>query len=416
MRGGIAERRADRECRDVGKFFRAGRLDAAAHPFGNCAMQVPLLDLKLQYAPLKSEILFEMEAVADSQTLILGPKTEAFERAVAKYCGVEHAIAVSSGTDAQLVLLMALDVQPGDAVITTPYTFFATAGCIARLGARPVFVDIDPATFNMSVPALEQALARTRKPKAIIPVHLFGQCADMQPILALGKKHGIPVLEDAAQALGARHPLGCAGAIGEAGWFSFYPTKNLGAFGDAGMVVCKDSVLAAKIRALRNHGMETRYYHKWVGGNFRMDAIQAAVLGVKLPHLDLWSAERRARAAFYRQEFARAGLSRLVKLPAESYATSGHLNHHIYNQFVIRAVRRDALKEHLTKAGIATEIYYPRALHMQECFADLGYSKGDFPEAERAARQSLALPIFAEITEAQQRYVVEQIDAFYAAG
>src|SRR5688572_20659350 len=297
-------------------------------------MQVPLLDLKLQYAPLKKQMLAEIEAVADSQALILGPKTEQLEKAVAEYCGAGHAIGVSSGTDAQLVLLMALGIGPGDKVLTTPYTFFATASCVARLGATPVFVDIDPATYNIDPAKLADALDRNPDAKAIIPVHLYGQCADMEKIVALGKKHGVPVLEDAAQALGAQHPLGGAGAIGEAGWFSFYPTKNLGAFGDAGMVVCRDAALAAKIRALRNHGMETRYYHQWIGGNFRIDAIQSAVLGVKLPHLDAWSAGRRARAAFYRAAFARHGLLETVTLPAEIFATSGLVNHHIYNQFI----------------------------------------------------------------------------------
>ena len=376
-------------------------------------MQVPLLDLKLQYAPLKSQILAEIEAVADSQALILGPKTEAFEKAVASYCGAAHAIGVSSGTDAQLVLMMALGIGPGDSVITTPFTFFATAGCIVRLGARPVFVDIDPKTFNMSPAALDEALARSANVKAIVPVHLFGQCADMAAISALGKSHGVPVLEDAAQALGAQHPLGHAGAIGEAGWFSFYPTKNLGAFGDAGMVTCRDAALAAKIRALRNHGMETRYFHKWVGGNFRIDAIQSAVLGVKLPHLDVWSAGRRARAAFYRGEFARLGLDEIVETPVEAYADSSLANHHIYNQFIIRVPRRDELRAHLTAAGIGTEIYYPLPLHLQECFRDLGHREGDFPESERAAQETLALPIFPELREDQQRHVAAQIAAFY---
>ncbi len=380
------------------------------------AMQVPLLDLKLQYAPLKAEILAAMEEVADSQALVLGPKTEAFEKAIAAYTGAPHAIGVSSGTDAQLVLLMALGIGPGDAVITTPYTFFATAGCVARLGARPVFVDIDPDTFNLSVSALEEALARTRSPKAIIPVHLFGQCADLAPILALGKKYGVPVLEDAAQALGARHPLGAAGAIGEAGWYSFYPTKNLGAFGDAGMVVCQDDALAKQIRALRNHGMEPRYYHHSLGGNFRIDALQSAVLGVKLPHLDAWGAGRRARAAFYREEFARRGLTEKVKLPVEAFAASGVANHHIYNQFIIRTSPRDGLRTHLAKAGIGSEIYYPVPLHLQECFRELGCVAGDFPESERAARETLALPIFPELTEDQQSYVVAEIAAFFAAG
>ena len=377
-------------------------------------MQVPLLDLKLQYAPLKSQILAEIEAVADSQGLILGPKTEAFEKAVASYCAAGDAIGVSSGTDAQLVLMMALGIGPGDSVITTPFTFFATAGCIVRLGARPVFVDIDPKTFNMSPAALDEALARSANVKAIVPVHLFGQCADMAAICALGKSHGVPVLEDAAQALGAQHPLGYAGAIGEAGWFSFYPTKNLGAFGDAGMVTCRDASLAAKIRALRNHGMETRYFHQWVGGNFRIDAIQSAVLGVKLPHLDAWSAGRRARAEFYRAEFRRLELEDFIETPVESYAASGLANHHIYNQFIIRAPRRDELRAHLTAAGIGTEIYYPLPLHQQACFAYLGYKAGDFPESERAAAETLALPIFPELTETEQNEVVEGLRSFFA--
>ena len=376
-------------------------------------MQVPLLDLKLQYAPLKARILAEIEAVADSQALVLGPKTEQFERAVADCCGAPHAIGVASGTDAELVLLMALGIGPGDAVLTTPYTFFATASCIARLGARPVFVDIDPATYNIDPAKLADALNQTPNVKAIVPVHLYGQCADMAAIMDLGKTHGVPVLEDAAQALGAQHPLGSAGAIGEAGWFSFYPTKNLGAFGDAGMVVCRDEALAHRIRALRNHGMETRYYHKWLGGNFRIDAIQSAVLGVKLPHLDAWSAGRRARAAFYREEFARLGIGGQLTLPAEVFAASGLANHHIYNQFIVRTPQRDALRAHLTAAGIGTEIYYPLPLHQQECFRELGYQEGDFPESESAARETLALPIFPELTGDQQRYVAAEVAAFF---
>jgi dTDP-4-amino-4,6-dideoxygalactose transaminase len=376
-------------------------------------MHVPLLDLKLQYAPLKDRILAEIEAVADSQALILGPKTEEFERTVAAYCGAEHAIGVSSGTDAELALLMALGIGPGDAVITTPYTFFSTASCVARVGARPVFADIDPQTSNLSPGALEEALARTPNAKAIVPVHLYGQCADMEAILALGKKYGVPVLEDAAQALGARHPLGGAGAMGEAGWFSFYPTKNLGAFGDAGMVVCRDGALASRLRTLRNHGMEPRYYHAMIGGNFRIDAIQSAVLSVKLPHLDGWSAGRRACAAYYRAEFARLGLGDILTLPVETYAQNGIENHHIYNQFVIRAPQRDALRAYLSRAGIGSEIYYPLPLHLQECFRYLGYREGDFPESERAARETLALPIFPELTGEQQNYVAAQTAAFY---
>lgn len=377
-------------------------------------MQVPLLDLRAQNAPLHSQIMAELEAVAASQGFILGPQVERLERSVEQYCGAKHAIGVSSGTDAQLVLLMALGVGPGDAVVTTPYTFFATAGCIARLGARPVFADIDPATFNLSVEALEVVLKETPNVKAIIPVHLFGCCANMEAILALAEEHGVPVLEDAAQALGAQHPRGGAGAIGDGGWFSFYPTKNLGAFGDAGMVTCRDEALAEKVRALRNHGMEPRYFHKWIGGNFRLDALQAAVLNVKLPHLDAWSAGRHERAAFYRAEFVRRGLDSVLTLPIEPWSKSGLANHHIYNQFVIRTTRRDDLRERLQRSGISTEIYYPLPLHLQECFAYLGCKEGNFPVSERAARESLALPIYAELTEDQQRYVVEKIAEFYA--
>lgn len=350
-----------------------------------------------------------IEGVCDSQGLVLGPKTEAFENAVASSAGAGHAIGCSSGTDAQLMLLMALGIGPGDAVITTPYTFFATASCIARTGARPVFADIDPATYNLCPKATEEVLKKTPNVKAIIPVHLYGCCADMEAFVALGKKYGVPVLEDAAQALGSQHALGGAGAIGEAGWYSFYPTKNLGAFGDAGMVVCKDAELAAKLRALRNHGMEVRYYHKWIGGNFRIDAIQSAVLSVKLPHLDTWSAGRRKHAAVYRKAFANLP----VTLPVEPWASTGLENHHIYNQFVLRVADRDGLRKHLTAAGIGTEIYYPLPLHLQECFQDLGYREGDFPESERAAKETIALPIYPELSEEQQSYVIEKVTEFF---
>ncbi len=372
-------------------------------------MNVPLLDLRAQYAPLKSQFLSAMEEVCDSQALVLGPKTEALEHSVEAYTGADHAIGCSSGTDAQLMLLMALGIGPGDAVLTTPYTFFATASCVSRVGARPVFADIDPATYNLCPLAAEEVLKKTPGIKAIIPVHLFGCCADMEAFIALGKKYGIPVLEDAAQALGAQHPLGAAGAIGEAGWFSFYPTKNLGAFGDAGMVVCRDAALAVKLRAFRNHGMETRYYHEWIGGNFRIDALQSAVLSVKLPHLDAWSAGRRAHAAAYRGAFAALPLT----LPVEPWAASGLVNHHIYNQFIVRSDRRDALRAHLTASGIGSEIYYPLPLHQQVCFRDLGYREGDFPESERAARETLALPIFPELSAEQRGHVVEKATEFF---
>jgi dTDP-4-amino-4,6-dideoxygalactose transaminase len=376
-------------------------------------MRVPLLDLKLQYAPLKAQILDAIAAVADSQQLVLGPEVERLESAITAYTGAKHAIGVSSGTDAQLVLLMAMGVGPGDAVITSPYTFFATAGCVQRLGARVVFADIDPLTYNLSVQDLGRALAETDRVKAIIPVHLFGCCADMEPIQALARRYGVPVLEDAAQALGARHPLGAAGAISEAGWYSFYPTKNLGAFGDAGMVTCQNDDLAALIRRLRNHGMEPRYYHSAVGGNFRLDAIQAAVLNIKLPHLEAWGEGRRQRAASYRALFHANGLDAVLGLPVEPWADSGQTGHHIYNQFVVRAPQRDHLRSYLSEAGIGTEIYYPLPLHLQECFRNLGYSTGDFPEAERAAKESLALPIFPELTPEQQQCVADKIRDFY---
>lgn len=376
-------------------------------------MQVPLLDLKLQYTPLREQIRAEFDALADSQSLILGPKVAQLESSIARYSGAGHAIGVSSGTDAELIVLMALGIGPGDAVITTPYTFFATAGCISRVGARPVFVDIDPLTYNLSVSSLAEALEKTDRVRAIIPVHLFGCCADMTAILELGKKYGVPVLEDAAQAIGAQHPLGSAGAMGDFGWFSFYPTKNLGAFGDAGMVTCRDPEMAEKIRALRNHGMEPRYFHKWIGGNFRLDAIQAAVLNVKLPHLDSWSAARRDHADYYKHEFQEYGLTDILTLPAEPYAHHGLANHHIYNQFVIRAPKRDELRAHLQEHQIGSEIYYPLPLHLQECYTDLGYREGDFPEAERAAKESLALPVSPELTQEQQAYVTQKILGFY---
>lgn len=395
-------------------------------------MHVPLLDLKLQYQSLKSQIRVEIEEVIDSQQFILGPRVEAFETAVAKFCGANHAIGISSGTDALLVILMALGVGPGDAVITTPYTFFATAGSIARLGAAPVFVDIDPATYNISVDGLRDCLeTKCRKDpegnllspgglkvKAIMPVHLFGLCCRMDEIVSLAASHGLPVIEDAAQALGSEYPSKSgatmrAGALGDFAAFSFFPSKNLGGFGDGGMVVCRDETMAAKIRSLRNHGMDRQYHHRMVGGNFRLDTLQATVLNIKLPHLDEWSAARRENAHFYRKEFARTGLDKVLTLPTEPYAASGAVNHHIYNQFVIRAPRRDALCQHLVQSQIGHAIYYPVPMHEQECFAGLGYRTGDFPESEKAAHESLALPIFPELTREQIVFVVQAISEFY---
>jgi dTDP-4-amino-4,6-dideoxygalactose transaminase len=396
-------------------------------------MQVPLLDLKSQYQPLREQIRAEVDRIMDSQQFIMGPSVEAFARTVEAYTGVPHAIGVTSGTDALLIALMALGLGPGDAVLTTPYTFFATAGSIARVGAVPVFIDIDPGTYNLSVPSLRAYLETAAKDteghpitpsgqriRAIMPVHLYGLCAPMDDINELACHHNLPVIEDAAQALGAEYPSryakdgkGHAGAMGAFGTYSFFPSKNLGAFGDGGMVVCRDAAMAEKLRSLRNHGGERRYYHRMIGGNFRLDALQAAILSIKLPHLDTWSERRRANAALYRQLFAQHGLDTIVTLPTEPYASSGLPNHHIYNQFIIRAPRRDALCEWLTQAQIGHAIYYPVPLHLQECFAYLGHKAGDFPEAERAALETLALPIFPELTPEQITHVVETIAAFY---
>ena len=393
-------------------------------------MKVPLLDLKLQYQPLRAQIREEVDCIMDSQQFIMGPKVEAFERAVCDYTGAAHAIGVSSGTDALLIVLMALGIGPGDAVITTPYTFFATAGSIARVGATPVFVDIDPVTFNLSVPALRDFLeACWTDPagrlltkaghviRAIMPVHLYGLCCAMDDLLDVAAQFALPVIEDAAQALGAEYPsrdgVGRAGAIGDFGCYSFFPSKNLGAFGDGGMVVCKDATMAERLRSLRNHGGERRYYHRMIGGNFRLDALQAAILQIKLPFLDQWSAGRRANAAAYREAFCRANLDEVLTLPTEPYEASGLCNHHIFNQFVVRAPRRDDLCRHLEQAGIGHAIYYPVPLHLQECFEYLGSKAGDFPEAERAALETLALPIFPELTGEQLAYVVEAFAGYY---
>lgn len=384
-------------------------------------MRVPLLDLSEQYRSLGKELRSEIDAVLDSQSFILGPKVAEFEQAIANHCGARHAIGVSSGTDALLAILMTLGIGPGDAVLTSAYTFFATAGCVARLGATPVFVDIDPATYNISVSALENYLKTHRREKptlrAIVPVHLFGLCCEMEAINRLGHEFGLTVIEDAAQAIGAEYKLRGeirrAGTMGEAGAFSFYPSKNLGAAGDAGLIICNDDALAQRLRVCRQHGMEPRYFHHFVGGNFRLDEMQAAVLKVKLPHLDDWSAARRGVADFYREEFDRVGLTNRIALPAEPYRELGLTNHHIYHQYVIRTERRDELQAHLTKKEIGTAIYYPLGLHEQKCFAHLGYAKGDLPETERATRETLALPIFPELSHEQQRYVVEAIAEFF---
>jgi dTDP-4-amino-4,6-dideoxygalactose transaminase len=361
-----------------------------------------LLDLRAQYEPIRAELLEAVTRVCDSQRFILGPEVEALERELASYLGVRDAIAVSSGTDALLVAMMALSIGPGDEVITSTFSFFATAGCIARLGATPRLVDIDPLTYNLSAAAIESVLSP--RTKAILPVHLYGLCADMDPVLAAATRAGVPVIEDACQAIGATDKGRQAGSMGIAGCFSFFPSKNLGAFGDGGLVTTDDASLAEKIRLLRNHGAEARYYHQLIGGNFRLDALQAAVLRVKLPHLARWTAMRRENAARYRTLFGRAFGAGTIGLPVEPPG-----RFHIYNQFIVRVPHRDAVRQYLSDRGIATEIYYPVPFHLQECFASLGYSRGDFPEAEAAADSTLALPIFGELTEPQQEAVVQTI-------
>ena len=395
-------------------------------------MRVPLLDLSEQYRALRGPIRAELEEILTTQNFILGPNVAAFEQAVADYCGAEHAIGVSSGTDALLAVLMALEIGPGDAVLTTSYSFFATGGCIARLGATPVFLDIDPATYNLSPRALEAFLtekcrvnddgrvvdAAGRTVRAVIPVHLFGLCCDMDEIEAIASRFRLLVIEDAAQAIGAEYPRNeravKAGSMGEASCFSFYPSKNLGAAGDAGLVLCRDKALADRVRSCRQHGMEPRYFHHFIGGNFRLDEMQAAILNVKLPHLDNWSAARRAVADLYGEEFQRRGLTDVLQLPAEPFRDRGLTHHHIYHQYVIRTPRRDALREHLTSREVGTAIYYPLGLHQQQCFAYLGYRKGDLPEAERAARETLALPIFPELAREAQLYAIDAIEEFFS--
>jgi dTDP-4-amino-4,6-dideoxygalactose transaminase len=386
-------------------------------------MQVPLLDLKPQYQALKTEIDAAIQRVSESQYFILGPAVKKLEADVAAYSGCKFGIGVSSGTDALLVALMVLDIGRGDEVITTPYTFFATAGTIARCGARPLFCDIDPVSFNLSPARVLEFIERHCELrgtqlynratggaiKALVPVHLYGQVADMDALMAIARRFHLRVIEDAAQAIGATDARGrVACSFGDVGCLSFFPTKNLGAFGDAGMCVTNDAALAERLDIFRVHGGKPKYYHAFVGGNFRIDEIQASVLNVKLPHLDAWSAGRQRNAGIYDAAFAGANLGEAVRTPR---AITGA--RHIYNQYVIRAQRRDALREHLAKAGVGTEIYYPVPLHIQQCFAYLGHKAGDFPESERAAGETLALPIFPELSIAQLHYVVEQIMAFY---
>ena len=366
-------------------------------------MAVALLDLKAQFARIRDEIVAAVQAVLESQACINGPAVGELEEAIAGYCGCAEAIGVSSGTDALLCSLMALEIGAGDEVITTPYTFFGTAGSIRRTGAKPVFVDIEPDTFNLAVARLEAAV--TERTRAIIPVHLFGQMADMDAIMRIAAGHDLAVIEDACQAIGATCGGRGAGSIGTMGCFSFYPSKNLGGLGDGGMIVTQDADLAARLRAFRNHGEETRYMHKWVGGNFRLDTVQAAVLVVKLRHLAGWSEKRRANAARYDELFADC---EEVVTPV---VREGNCS--IFNQYVVRVRRRDALRQFLAERDIGTAIYYPLSLHEQECFRDLGYARGDFPESERAAAETLALPIYPELTDEQICSVADGVKAFF---
>lgn len=370
-------------------------------------MKVPLLDLKAQYNTIRNEIEPVLKEIIESQHFIMGPQVKACEEAVAAYSNCAFGVGVSSGTDALLIALMAEGVGRGDEVITTAYTFFATAGCIARLGATPVFVDIDPVSFDINPDQIEAKI--TPHTKVIMPVHLFGQMADMDSILKIAAKHNLAVIEDAAQAIGSEDKGRRAGSLGHYGCFSFFPSKNLGCFGDGGMVVTNDAARAEKLVVLRNHGSKPKYYHKVVGGNFRLDTLQAAVVAAKLRHLDDWTAGRRSNAQRYDRLFKAAGLvdKNFVKLPRML------TNRHIFNQYVIRVERRNELQEFLKTNEIGAEVYYPVPMHLQECFKYLGHGKGDFPESEKAAMETIALPVYPELNDAQARCVVETITRFY---
>jgi len=364
-----------------------------------------MLDVAAQNGPIMDQLIEKAAEVIRSGQYILGPEVAAFEREVADYIGVKHAIGVSSGTDALMVALMALGIGPGDEVITTPFTFFATAGCIARVGATPVFVDIRPDTFNIDVEQL--AASVTERTRAILPVHLFGQACDMEGLSDIAKTHDLPIIEDAAQAIGTKSPVGPVGSLGAFGCFSFFPSKNLGGFGDAGLVTTQDSGLAEKALVMRAHGSKPKYHHRVIGGNFRIDALQAALLRVKLPELAGWTARRQENAARYDAAFAAfRGDQQLLRVPVRRFEG------HIYNQYVIRSARRDELEANLRSQRIATAIYYPAPLHRQECFAHLGYREGSLPVSEQASREVLALPIFAGLGEARQRRIIESVIGF----
>jgi dTDP-4-amino-4,6-dideoxygalactose transaminase len=372
-------------------------------------MGIPALDLKAHHAPIKQEICQAIQRVVESNAFILGPDVEALEKEVATYCGAKHCLGVSSGSDALLLALMALEVKPGDEIITTPFTFFATVGAIARLGAVPVFVDIERDTFNIDPERIAEKI--TPRTRGIMPVHLYGQCADMDSILDVSRQHGLFVIEDAAQALGAEYKGRRAGSMGTVGCFSFFPSKNLGAFGDGGALTTNDAELAEKMRVLRVHGSKPKYYHHVIGGNFRLDTIQAAVLRVKLKYLDQWTSQRQQVARKYRELFAARGLEgNGIDCPRVMQSR------HIFNQFVIRATRRDELQQYLNQHKIGNAIYYPVPMHEQKCFAYLHHHSGDFPQSESAAHTTLALPMYPELSDKQQRRVVEVVADFYAVG
>jgi dTDP-4-amino-4,6-dideoxygalactose transaminase len=370
--------------------------------------QIPLLDLQAQHKKIREEVLAEIVRVVDSQKFILGEDVKELESDIAAYCGTKHAVGCASGSDALMLALMSLDVHAGDEVLTTPYTFFATAGAISRVGAVPVFVDVEADTFNLDVRLMEGVLTAHPKVRAIIPVHLFGGCADMDPIMKMANERGIPVIEDAAQSIGSEYKGRRAGSIGQIGAFSFFPSKNLGGYGDGGIMTTDDTALAERLRALRVHGRTGKYFHQWIGVNSRLDALQAAVLRVKLRYLDGWSAGRERNAGHYRTLMAKLAVPVIPAKPAV-YQTR-----HVYNQFVIRCEQRDGLQAHLKKHGIGSEVYYPLPLHLQPCYSDLGHKKGDFPVSEKLASESLALPIHSELADEEIDHVCESVRAFYA--
>ncbi len=359
--------------------------------------QIPLLDLQTQHSQIREEVLAAVTRVVDSQKFILGAEVEAFEREIADYCGTEFAVGCASGTDALILALMAAGVAPGDQVITTPYSFFATAGAIAHLGAIPVFADVDPATFNLNPECAAEAIARSPRARAIIVVHLFGGSADMEPLCAIARQYRLVLIEDAAQAIGAEYRGRRAGDIGDIGCFSFYPSKNLSAFGEGGLVTTQDAQIAERVRALRVHGSTEKYVHQWVGINSRLDALQAAVLRVKLRHLDGWTERRQTNARLYQDLLSTA--------PVDLPRPAPYQTRHVFNQFVVRTRRRDAMRSHLASHGVGTEVYYPVPLHMQPCFSSLGYHSGDFPVSEALAQETLALPIYPELSEEDIAYV-----------